>query len=178
MPELPDLTVVAEELVRRVAGRTVREATAPTPILLRSTPDELDRRAGRLDARRTSTSTRQVPAIPLERADGEHRPGREAIWPAASGWFPGSGDDARPGLRLRLEGGEELRYVDRERCSAASTVWPGTTHEIPGWSEMGPDAMTRTDAASASTNAIRRHPGESQTAAPQQPIHRRHRQRL
>ena len=41
MPELPDLTVVAEELERRVAGRTVLEASAPMPILVRATPEEL-----------------------------------------------------------------------------------------------------------------------------------------
>ena len=41
MPELPDLTVVAEELERRIAGRTVAEASAPTPILVRATPEEL-----------------------------------------------------------------------------------------------------------------------------------------
>ena len=46
MPELPDLTVVAEELARRVAGRTVIEATAPTGILVRATPDELGALAG------------------------------------------------------------------------------------------------------------------------------------
>ena len=42
MPELPDLTVVAEQLAARAAGKTVAEATAPTPILLRATPADLD----------------------------------------------------------------------------------------------------------------------------------------
>ena len=41
MPELPDLTVVAEELERRVSGRAVLDASAPSPILVRATPDEL-----------------------------------------------------------------------------------------------------------------------------------------
>src|SRR5438445_12060843 len=41
MPELPDLTVVAEQLAMRAAGKTVAEATAPTPILLRATPADL-----------------------------------------------------------------------------------------------------------------------------------------
>ena len=46
MPELPDLTVVAEQLAARAAGKTVAEATAPTPILLRATPAELAGLAG------------------------------------------------------------------------------------------------------------------------------------
>src|SRR6266850_5253141 len=46
VPELPDLTVVAEELQRRVTGRTVLEASAPTPILVRATPKEVAALAG------------------------------------------------------------------------------------------------------------------------------------
>src|SRR5438477_10439534 len=41
MPELPDLTVVAEQLAARAAGKTIAEASAPTPILLRATPADL-----------------------------------------------------------------------------------------------------------------------------------------
>ena len=71
MPELPDLTVVAEELVRRVAGRTVVEATAPTPILLRATPDELSALAGASigETRRRG----KFLLIPFARADGTER---------------------------------------------------------------------------------------------------------
>ena len=46
MPELPDLTVVAEQLADRVTGRTIVEASAPTPILVRATPEELAALAG------------------------------------------------------------------------------------------------------------------------------------
>ena len=43
MPELPDLTIVAEQLAALATGRTVREATAPAPILVRATPQEPSR---------------------------------------------------------------------------------------------------------------------------------------
>jgi formamidopyrimidine-DNA glycosylase len=46
MPELPDLTIVAEQLAARAAGRQVLEASAPMPILLRATPADLASLAG------------------------------------------------------------------------------------------------------------------------------------
>ena len=46
MPELPDLTVVAEQLAARATGKTIAEASAPTPILLRATPADLDALVG------------------------------------------------------------------------------------------------------------------------------------
>ena len=46
MPELPDLTIVAEELQARATGRLVLDASAPTPILVRATPAELARLTG------------------------------------------------------------------------------------------------------------------------------------
>ena len=46
MPELPDLTIVAEELQARATGRLVVETSAPTPILMRATPTELARLTG------------------------------------------------------------------------------------------------------------------------------------
>ena len=42
MPELPDLTVVADALHASLAGREVRSAEAPGPLAVRGTPAELD----------------------------------------------------------------------------------------------------------------------------------------
>ena len=41
MPELPDLTVVADALHAALAGRPVRSAEAPGPLAVRGTPAEL-----------------------------------------------------------------------------------------------------------------------------------------
>ena len=46
MPELPDLTVVADALHAALAGRPVRSATAPGPLAVRGTPAELAALAG------------------------------------------------------------------------------------------------------------------------------------
>ena len=160
MPELPDLTVVAEELVRRINGRTVREATAPTPILLRSTPDELAALTGSTvgEARRRG----KFLLIPLSRADGEQRTLAANAMLAGRFWLVPDGTRvrARTGLRLRLDGGEELRYVDREMLGKLYLVPPDRLDEIPGWTEMGPDADDPELTRERFHDRIRRHPGE------------------
>ena len=99
VPELPDLTVVAEELVRRVAGRFW--------------------------------------LVPI----------RERV-------------RARTGLRLELDRGEDLRYVDREMLGKLYLLPPDALDEIPGWPEMGPDADDPELTLEAFRTRIRRHPGE------------------
>jgi formamidopyrimidine-DNA glycosylase len=160
VPELPDLTVVAEELVRRIAGRTVREATAPTPILLRSTPDELAGLTGSVVG--TTVRRGKFLLIPLDRADGERRMLAANAMLAGRFWLVPDGTRvrARTGLRLRLDGGEELRYVDREMLGKLYLLPPDRLDEIPGWSEMGPDADDPELTRERFHGRIRRHPGE------------------
>jgi formamidopyrimidine-DNA glycosylase len=160
VPELPDLTVVAEELERRVTGREVIEATAPTPILVRATPDELEalkgavvgkaRRRGKfllLPFERDATPFRILAANPM-------LAGRFWLTPTATAVR------ARTGLRLRLDDRTDLRYVDREMLGKLYLVEPDAMDEIPGWTEMGPDADDPTLSLEAFRQRIRRHPGE------------------
>ena len=160
MPELPDLTVVAEELVRRVAGRAVLEASAPAPILLRSTPDELAALTGS-----TLGETRRrgkFLLLPFDRADGEERILAANAMLAGRFWLVARGERvrARTGLRLRLDGDEELRYVDREMLGKLYLVPPNRLDEIAGWAEMGPDADDPELTIDRFRERIRRHPGE------------------
>jgi len=160
VPELPDLTVVAEELVRRVAGRTVRDASAPTPILLRATPVELTALTGS-----TIGPTRRrgkFLLVPLSRADGTERILAANAMLAGRFWLVPDATRvrARTGLRLRLDGGEELRYVDREMLGKLYLLSPERLDEIPGWSEMGPDADDPELTLERFRERIRRHPGE------------------
>jgi formamidopyrimidine-DNA glycosylase len=160
VPELPDLTVVAEELVRRVAGRTVIEASAPSPILLRATPDEVVALAGSTigAARRRG----KFLLVPIDRPDGQGRVLAANAMLAGRFWLVADGDRvrARTGLRLRLDGGEELRYVDREMLGKVYLVAPDRLDDIPGWSEMGPDADDPDLTLDRFRERIRRHPGE------------------
>jgi formamidopyrimidine-DNA glycosylase len=67
---------------------------------------------------------------------------------------------ARTGLRLLLEGDEDLRYVDREMLGKLYLAEPDGIDDIPGWSEMGPDADDPALTLDAFRQRIRRHPGE------------------
>lgn len=160
MPELPDLTVVAEELVRRVAGRSVVEATAPTPILLRATPAELAALVGSTvgDAGRRG----KFLLIPFRASDGGDLVLAANAMLAGRFWLvPGSTRvRARTGIRLRLDDGQDLRYVDREMLGKLYLLPPGRLDEIPGWSDMGPDADAPELTLEAFRSRIRRHPGE------------------
>ena len=160
MPELPDLTVVAEELERRVTGRAVLDAAAPTPILVRATPEELAQLVGT----RAGTPARRGKflLLPFER-DGDVRRVLAAN-PMLAGrfWITASNEKvrARTGLRLRLDDSEDLRYVDREMLGKLYLVAPEAMDEIPGWTEMGPDADDPALTLDAFRARIRRHPGE------------------
>jgi formamidopyrimidine-DNA glycosylase len=160
VPELPDLTVVAEELERRVAGRTVLEATAPTPILVRATPAEL----GSLAGTQVGSASRRGKFIllPFERDGAVHRILAANAMLAGRFWITADADRvrARTGLRLRLDGGANLRYVDREMLGKLYLVPPDGMDDIPGWSEMGPDADDPALTLEAFRQRIRKHPGE------------------
>jgi formamidopyrimidine-DNA glycosylase len=160
VPELPDLTVVAEELERRVTGRRVAEASAPTPILVRATPPELAALAGTTVG--TPRRRGKFLLIPFARDRGEEL--MLAANPMLAGrfWLTGSSERvrARTGLRLRLDGDEDLRYVDREMLGKLYLVPAADLEDVPGWTEMGPDADDPALTLDAFRQRIRRHPGE------------------
>jgi formamidopyrimidine-DNA glycosylase len=160
VPELPDLTIVAEELERRLTGRRVLAASAPSPILVRATPDELsllvDTTLGR------PTRRGKFLLLPFERKATVERILAANPMLAGRFWITQHRDRvrARTGLRLELEGGEDLRYVDREMLGKLYFVAPGAMDDIPGWTEMGPDADDPALTLDAFRQRIRRHPGE------------------
>jgi formamidopyrimidine-DNA glycosylase len=161
MPELPDLTVVAEELARRAAGATVVHAEAPTPILVRATPTEVEALVGS----RLGSATRRGKflLLPFERDGRVER--LLAANPMLAGrfWLLDRASErvrARTGLRLRFRDGRELRYVDREMLGKLYLVEPDGLDAIPGWTDMGPDADDPDLTLERFRERIRRHPGE------------------
>jgi formamidopyrimidine-DNA glycosylase len=160
VPELPDLTIVAEELTARAAGRTVTEATAPTPILLRATPAKLESLTGSV----LGPTTRRGKFLILRfERDGEpFRVLAANAMLAGRFWLLDRAERvrARTGLRIRFEDGGELRYVDREMLGKLYLVAPDDVDSIPGWAEMGPDADDPALTLDAFRARIRRHPGE------------------
>jgi formamidopyrimidine-DNA glycosylase len=161
VPELPDLTVVAEQLAARAIGRTVLEATAPAPILVRATPAAIASLEGTTlgAARRRG----KFLLLPFERDGREERVLAANPMLAGRFWLLDDGSPrlrARTGLRLRFEDGGELRYVDREMLGKLYLVAPDALDTIPGWTEMGPDADDPELTLDAFRQRIRRHPGE------------------
>ncbi len=161
MPELPDLTVVAEQLAERISGKRISWAEAPTPILLRATPAEVQALVGM-----TVGPARRRGKFLLLPFAGEHGNDRIlAANPMLAGRFwlldhHGARVRARTGLRLRLEDDTELRYVDREMLGKLYLVEPDGIDAIPGWVEMGPDADDPELTLERFRERIRRHPGE------------------
>ena len=180
MPELPDLTVVADALHAAITGRPVVSAVAPGPLAVRGTPAELDDLAGQ-----TVTSIRRrgkFLLIDLERDEiaanpmltgrfqlaspGDKLPTKTAVvlgfgprsggpadaadWTRGAAWLPA--DDARA----------EIRYRDPTQMGKIYLRPAGVDRPIPGLggTEQGPDADDPTLTRDVWRERIRRHPGE------------------
>jgi formamidopyrimidine-DNA glycosylase len=160
VPELPDLTVIAEQLAERAAGRLVTEATAPTLAVLRASPEQVAELAGMKLGHASRRGKFLI--LPFERDGAVQR--ILAANPMLAGRFwlldGPARVRARTGLRLRFADGSELRYVDRELMGKLYLVEADKLDSIPGWTEMGPDADDPELTLDRFRQRIRRHPGE------------------
>jgi formamidopyrimidine-DNA glycosylase len=180
VPELPDLTVVADALHGALAGRLVRSADAPGPLAVRGTPAELQAVAGqRVDAVRRRG---KFLLITLERgaiacnpmltgrfqlaSPGDKLPAKTAVvlgfgpratgpvdaadWTQNAAWMPA--DDALV----------EIRYRDPTQMGKIYLQPAGVVRPVPGLGEpdQGPDADDPALTLEAWRERIRRHPGE------------------
>jgi formamidopyrimidine-DNA glycosylase len=180
VPELPDLTVVADAFHAALTGRPVRSAEAPGPLAVRGTPAEL---AALIGQRVESVRRRgKFLLIGLEREDiacnpmltgrfqlatpGSKLPTKTAVvlgfgtrargprdaaaWTRGAAWLPA--DDGTP----------EVRYRDPTQMGKIYLRPAGIDRPIPGLGE--PDqAMDADDPAltlDVWRDRIRRHPGE------------------
>jgi formamidopyrimidine-DNA glycosylase len=180
VPELPDLTVVADALHAAIAGRPVVSAEAPGPLAVRGTPAELDGLVGQ-----TVTSIRRrgkFLLIDLERDEvacnpmltgrfqlaspGDKLPTKTAVvlgfgprsggpadaagWTRGAAWMPA--DDRRA----------EIRYRDPTQMGKVYLRPAGVDRPVPGLGEpdQGPDADDPALTREVWRDRIRRHPGE------------------
>ncbi|MFL5688025.1 MAG: Fpg/Nei family DNA glycosylase [Chloroflexota bacterium] len=180
MPELPDLTVVAEALHAALSGRPVRSAEAPGPLAVRGTPAELAalvdqhvteiRRRGKfllieLDRDRVVCNPMLTGRFQLA-TPGEKLPSKTAVvlgfgprargprdaasWARGARWLPA--DDATP----------EIRYRDPTQMGKIYLVPAGVERPVPGLGgdDQGPDADDPSLTAEVWRERIRKHPGE------------------
>lgn len=180
MPELPDLTIVAEAFHAALAGRTIVSASAPGPLAVRGTPAELEALLGRkveairrrgkfliieLDRDRVVvnpmlTGRFQIAApkakLPTKTAvilGFGARPGGPAdgaAWTRGASWLPT--DDAVA----------EVRYRDPTQMGKVYLLPDGAARSVPGMGEeeQGPDADDPGLTLEIWRSRIRRHPGE------------------
>ncbi|HXW03821.1 MAG TPA: DNA-formamidopyrimidine glycosylase family protein [Vicinamibacterales bacterium] len=180
MPELPDLTIVAEALHAALAGRPITGAEASAPLAVRGTPAELAaltgqrvvsiRRRGKfllvdLDRDRVIVNPMLTGRFQLA-APGQKWPSKTALvvsfggrtgaptdaapWTRGAPWLPGA--DAAP----------EIRYRDPTQMGKVYLLPAGVERPVPGLGdgEIGPDADDPGLTLDAWRSRIRRHPGE------------------
>ena len=180
MPELPDLTVVADALHAALAGRPVLSVEAPGPLAVRGTPSELTdlvgqrvesirRRGkfllielerdevacnpmltGRFQLAAPGHKTPAKTAVVLGFGPRLSRPPDAAPWTRDAAWLPR--DDGRP----------EVRYRDPTQMGKIYLLPAGIKRSVPGLGEpdQGPDADDPAFSLETWRDRIRRHPGE------------------
>jgi formamidopyrimidine-DNA glycosylase len=180
MPELPDLTIVAEAFHASLAGRTIARAETLAPLAVRGTPAELaalvgqrvesiarrgkflvvelDRDrvvfnpmlTGRLQLTAPGTKLPQKTALVLGFGSRPKPPRDAAGWTAGADWIPADG--ATP----------EVRYRDPTQMGKVYLVPAGSDRAVPGFggTEQGPDADDPGLTLDTWRERIRRHPGE------------------
>jgi formamidopyrimidine-DNA glycosylase len=180
VPELPDLTVVADALHAALAGRDVRSASAPGPLAVRGTPAELgglvgqrlisvrrrgkfllmdlDRDAiawnpmltGRFQLAAEGTKLPSKTAVVLGFGERSGPPRDAAKWTRGAAWLPTDADHP------------EIRYRDPTQMGKVYLQPAGADRPVPGLggSEQGPDADDPALTLDVWRERIRRHPGE------------------
>ena len=183
MPELPDLTVVAEALDAALRGRPITAVQAPGPLAVRGTPAELEALVGQrvgdirqhgkfleldLDPDRVVVNPMLTGRFQLA-APGVKLPGKTAVV-----WRFGTRPDGRPrgpkaaawtkgATWLPADDAEvEVRYRDPTQMGKVYLVPAGLDRPVPGLTEdeIGPDADDPALTLDAWRARIKRHPGE------------------
>lgn len=180
MPELPDLTIVAEAFAAALVGRPVTMAEATAPLAVRGTPAELESLVGQhieaitrrgkfmiveLDRDRivfnpmltgrfqlaTPSDKRPTKTALVLRFGGRGSPPRRvAGWTKRAAWLPADSADV------------EVRYRDPTQMGKVYLLPTGLERPVPGMApgELGPDADDPNLTLDVWRDRIRRHPGE------------------
>jgi formamidopyrimidine-DNA glycosylase len=181
VPELPDLTVVAEAFHAALAGRPVVRAEAPGPLAVRGTPAELDALAGQrlerirrrgkfliLDFSRDRIVVNPMLTGRFQLAPpGVARPSKTAFVIRFGERSGGPPRDAEAWTRkaawlLEDDVHAEIRYRDPTQMGKVYLLPAGVGREIPGGGpdDFGPEADDPALTLDVWRDRIRRHPGE------------------
>jgi formamidopyrimidine-DNA glycosylase len=181
VPELPDLTVVADALHAALAGRSVRSAEAPGPLAVRGTPAELAALVGQ--EVRSIRRLGKFMLIDLERdaiacnpmltgrfqlaAAGDKLPSKTAV---ILGFGPRPNGPPRDAAKWTrgadwipsADATPEVRYRDPTQMGKIYLRPSGVDRPVPGLGpgEQGPEADDPSLTLDVWRERIRRHPGE------------------
>jgi formamidopyrimidine-DNA glycosylase len=181
VPELPDLSILADAFHTAMAGRRVAGVAAPGPLTVRGTPRELEALVGqRLDRfyrrgkflwleferDRIAINAMLTGRLQLAGTEATKKPqktlfvmkfgARESLPPDAAAWTTGASwlppNDAAP----------ELRYRDATQMGKIYLLPADVERAVPGAAddELGPDADDPGLTLEIWRSRIRRHPGE------------------
>jgi formamidopyrimidine-DNA glycosylase len=180
VPELPDLTIVAEAFQAALAGRSITAVSAPAPLAVRGTPAELGALVGQrvtsiarrgkfliVDADRDQIVVNPMltgrfqlahpgeklptkTAVVLSFGARQTRPKRTAAWTKRANWMPADDEPV------------EVRYRDPTQMGKVYLLPAGLDRSVPGLGEgeLGPDADDPGLTLDVWRQRIRRHPGE------------------
>ena len=181
MPELPDLTVVAEAFDAALRGRPIESVAAPGPLAVRGTPAELDALVGQ-----TITAIRRRGKMFMIDLDHD----RVVVNPMLTGRFqlaaPGVKLPTKTAVVLRLgpmadrgrfrpaawtrnaawlpaaDAHPEVRYRDPTQMGKVYLLPADVDRAVPGLGEgeIGPDIDDPALTLEVWRERIRRHPGE------------------
>jgi formamidopyrimidine-DNA glycosylase len=184
VPELPDLTVVAEALDAALRGRPIRTVDAPGPLAVRGTPAELEglvgqrvsiiRRRGKflsieLDRDMVVVNPMLTGRFQLAADPTAKRPTRTAVVVGFGGRPPVGrrrspfGAWTRGAAWLPADGAApEVRFRDPTQMGKVYVLPAGIERSVPGMGagEIGPDADDPALTIETWRERIRRHPGE------------------
>jgi formamidopyrimidine-DNA glycosylase len=181
VPELPDLTVVAEAFDAALRGRPIASVEAPGPLAVRGTPAELEALVGQ-----TVTAIRRRGKFLMIDLDGD----RVVVNPMLTGRFQLAGPGVKhpsktavvlgfgsAGSRGRFkpaawtrgadwlpaaDAHPEIRYRDPTQMGKVYLLPAGMERSVPGLGpdEIGPDVDDPALTLEMWRDRIRRHPGE------------------
>lgn len=157
MPELPDLEIIKEVLQRRVVGRTVTAVEVLRPLILRV----LDPQAAPEDlfvGHEITSVSRRGKMLLLNAAD--------ASWLVINMMLAGRLRLCAPNARVRvrdylvwhLDDGQQLRYYDPKGMGKVYLTRDPAL--VPGYSELGPDALSPELTLPLFLDRMRHYPGE------------------
>jgi formamidopyrimidine-DNA glycosylase len=181
VPELPDLTIVAEAFDAALRGRPITAASAPGPLAVRGTPDELAGLVGQavtgieqrgkflmldLDRDRIVINPMLTGRFQLA-APGTKHPTKTAVIlafgeaAATKGFKPAAWTRGAPWLPAP-DDTPEIRYRDPTQMGKVYLLPADVDREVPGLGadEIGPDADDPGLTLDVWRERVRRHPGE------------------